>query len=120
MPSGEPWFEQAAQYVRNAEHLHGVDDHEAMVQLAQAAEYALKGLQHAREGSHRRGHDLIGLAHEESVPSTFHSTLAYLEQAYARRYPDDPRFEVSGYPEKHQDVEQLLDWVRRQSEATDP
>lgn len=111
--SSTSWFEQAEQYIHNAEHLHGVDDHEAMVQLAQAAEYALKGLQIVRDGSHRRGHDLVGHAHEEDVPERFHSTLAYLEQAYSRRYPDDERFEVHGVPEKKRDVEQLIDWVKQ-------
>lgn len=111
--SSETWFDQAEQYVRNAEHLHGVDDHEVMVQLAQAVEYALEGLQTARDGSHRRGHDLVGLAHEEEVPERFHSMLAYLEQAYARRYPDEERFEVRGVPEKKRTVEQLIDWVNQ-------
>ncbi len=89
--SSETWFEQARQYVRNAEQLHGMDDHEATVQLAQAAEYALKGLQIARDGSHRPGHDLVGHAYEEDIPERFHSLLAYLEQAYSRRYPDEER-----------------------------
>lgn len=114
MPSFETWLSRAEQYITNAEQLHGTDDNEAMVQLAQAAEYALKGLQVERDGSHRRGHDLLGLAHEESVPQRFHSTLSYLEQAYARRYPDDPQFSVSDFTGKKQDIEQLLEWVRTQ------
>jgi HEPN domain-containing protein len=115
MPSVQTWLSRADQYVTNATQLHGTDDHEAMVQLAQAAEYAIKGLQVERDGSHRRGHDLLGLAHEESVPQQFHSTLSYLEQAYARRYPDDPRFSVSDFPAKKQDVDDLLAWVRTQT-----
>lgn len=109
--SSETWFEQARQYVRNAEQLHGMDDHEATVQLAQAAEYALKGLQIARDGSHRPGHDLVGHAYEEDIPERFHSLLAYLEQAYSRRYPDEERFEVLSVPVKKREVEQFIDWV---------
>jgi HEPN domain-containing protein len=117
MPSFETWLARAEQYVTNAEQLHGTDNNEAMVQLAQAAEYALKGLQVERDGSHRRGHDLLGFAHEESVPQRFHSTLSYLEQAYARRYPDDPQFTVSDFTGKKQDIEQLLEWVSTQSQT---
>lgn len=81
MDNANRWLSEVDQYVMHAEQLHDVDEHEAMVQLAHAVEYALKGLQIDRVGSHRRGNDLIGLAHEESVPLRFHSTLAHLEQA---------------------------------------
>lgn len=106
------WFEKAEQYLRNAEHLQGRDDHEATVQLAQAAEYALKGLQIARKGMHRQGHDLVGHAHEENVPKRFHDLLAYLEQSYARRYPDDPHFQVRPVPDKIREVEEFINWVK--------
>jgi hypothetical protein len=45
------------------------------------------------------------------------SRASSLEQAYARRYPDDPRFTVSDFPAKKQDVEQLLAWVSTQAGA---
>ena len=63
MPTPETWFDRADRYGANADLLHDADDREAMVQLAQAAEYALKGVQTGRTGSHRRGHDLVALGY---------------------------------------------------------
>jgi hypothetical protein len=55
-----------------------------MIQLAQAAEYALRGIQTARTGSHRVGHDLVGFGYVVGVSESYRDTLAYLQQAYAR------------------------------------
>jgi hypothetical protein len=71
-------------YVANADLLRDSDDREAMVQLARAAEYAFKGIQTARTGSHRVGHDLVGFGYVVGVSESYRDTLAYLQQAYAR------------------------------------
>lgn len=112
MSDPEEWFDDAEQYVTNAKTLRDVDDRERMVQLQQAAEYALKGTMIERTGTHRRGHDLTGLGNEVGSPSCLDSTLAYLEQVYNRRYPDERAFSTSDFDERLSDVQDLIRWAK--------
>lgn len=110
------WLAVAEEDLRAAQRLLGPHDSIALFHAHQAAEKGLKALQIHRTGEYVRTHDLVRLFHELCVPDEFRSLLEELNPAdTAARYPDVNDLEVDRPERLCSGVEELLQWIRKQS-----